>query len=80
MINVHATSETRPTDRLEAFEKMLTAVQKEYADILEKMDRLKAEGKVKTVTYQQLMSRKLMYQNMLSLYEIYGLTQMATET
>lgn len=79
MINAQAGTEAHPTDRLAAFEKMLTAVQKEYADILEKMDRLKAEGKVKTVTYQQLMSRKLMYQNMLSLYEIYGLTEMATE-
>lgn len=60
-------------DRLAAFEKMLTAVQKEYSDILEKMEKLKEDGKVKTVTYQQLMSRKLMYQNMLSLYEIYDL-------
>ncbi|MCI9676208.1 MAG: hypothetical protein HFH06_10690 [Lachnospiraceae bacterium] len=25
-------------------------------------------------TYQQMMARKMMYQNMLSLYEIYGLT------
>lgn len=61
--------------RLEAFEKMLAAVSKEYADILAKMDKMKAEGKVKTVTYQQMMSRKMMYQNMLSLYEIYGLTE-----
>ncbi len=66
--------EADSADRLAAFEKMLTAVQKEYNDILEKMERLKAEGKVKTVTYQQLMSRKLMYQNMMSLYQIYGLT------
>lgn len=60
--------------RLEAFEKMLAAVQKEYADILSKMDKMKSEGKVKTVTYQQMLSRKMMYQNMLSMYEIYGLT------
>ena len=59
--------------RLKAFEEMLGAVQKEYADIQSKMDRLKAEGKVKTATYQQLMGRKLMYQNMLSLYQIHGL-------
>ena len=61
--------------RLDAFEKMLTAVQVEYADILSKMEKLKGEGKIKSVTYQQLMSRKLMYQNMLSLYELYGLTE-----
>lgn len=61
--------------RLEAFEKMLSAVQDEYAGILSKMETMKAQGKVKTVTYQQLMSRKVMYQNMLSLYQIYGLIQ-----
>lgn len=62
-------------DRLEAFEKMLTAVQKEYADILIKMEKLKAEKKTKTVTYQQLFSRKLMYQNMISMYQLYGLIE-----
>ncbi len=67
--------EMNSADRLAAFEKMLAAMQKEYGDILEKMDGLKAQGKVKTVTYQQLMSRKLMYQNMLSLYQIYGLIE-----
>ncbi len=61
--------------RLEAFEKMLAAVQEEYAKILSSMDQMKAEGKVKTVTYQQLMSRKMMYQNIFSLYQIYGLVE-----
>ena len=61
--------------RLEAFEKMLAAVQKEYADMISSMNKMKADGKVKTVTYQQLMARKLMYQNMISLYQIYGLIQ-----
>ena len=61
--------------RLKAFEDMLAAVKKEYADILSKMEKMKMDGKVKTVTYQQMMSRKMPYQNMLSLYEIYGLTE-----
>lgn len=61
--------------RLEAFEKMLIAVQGEYNDILAKMEKMKADGKVKSVTYQQMLSRKLMYQNMISLYEIYGLVE-----
>ena len=61
--------------RLEAFEKMLAAVQKEYADIIAKMESMKADKKVKTVTYQQLMSRKLTYQNILSRYQIYGLLE-----
>ena len=72
MAKERSIEEINSADRLAAFEKMLAAMQKEYGDILEKM---KAQGKVKTVTYQQLMSRKLMYQNMLSLYQIYGLIE-----
>ena len=59
--------------RLENFEKMLCAVQKEYEDAVEKMEELKAKGRVKSATYHQLMGRKMMYQNMLSMYELYDL-------
>ena len=55
-------------ERLENFERMLQAVQREYADIEEKMERLKAEGKTKSATYRQYMGRKMMYQNMLVSY------------
>ncbi len=41
--------------------------------IITKMEKLKSEGKTKSVTYTQLLTRKLMYNNMLSMYEIYGL-------
>ena len=60
--------------RLEAFEKMLEEIQKSYASANEKMIKLKAEGKEKTVTFRQLMGDKMMYKNMLSMYKIYGLT------
>lgn len=62
-------------NRLEAFENMLEAVKTEYTGILAEMEKLKADGKVKTVTYQQMLSRKMIYQNMLSFYQIYGLTE-----
>lgn len=61
-------------DRLEAFEKMLSAVQAGYDDANEKMMCLKSEGKEKTATFRQLMGDKMLYQNMLSMYKIYGLT------
>ncbi|MCI6430428.1 MAG: hypothetical protein MSA72_06055 [Lachnospiraceae bacterium] len=61
------------SEREEKFEKMLQAIQKEYDDTVSKMEKMKVEGKSKTVTYKQLMSTKLMLQNMLSRYEIYGL-------
>lgn len=60
-------------ERLESFEKMLQAIQKEYNDTQKKMEQLKAKGKVKSVTYQQLLGRKMMYQNMISMYELYNL-------
>lgn len=62
-------------NRLDAFEKMLTAVQDSYRQADDQMKRLKAEGKEKSATYRQLMASKLQYQNMLSLYRLYGLLE-----
>lgn len=63
----------RLQERLDAFERMLQAIQKEYDDTQKKMEELKAKGRVKSVTYQQLLGRKMMYQNMISMYELYNL-------
>ena len=41
---------------------------------MRQMEELKAKGKIKSVTYQQLLARKMTYQNMLSMYELYDLT------
>ena len=60
--------------RLQQFEKMLAAVQSEHENIVRQMEELKAKGKIKSVTYQQLLTRKMTYQNMLSMYELYDLT------
>ncbi len=59
--------------RLEAFESMLLAIQNNYDETADKMEKLKKEGKEKTATYRQIMVNKMMYQNMLSMYNIYGL-------
>lgn len=59
--------------RLNAFEDMLTAILKQHDDTAEKMAKLKAEGKEKTVTYRQLFANKLQLQTMLSYYRTYGL-------
>lgn len=61
------------SQREEQFEAMLRAVQQEYADTLQRMEKLRAEGKTKTVTYKQLIGDKLTLQNILSRYKIYGL-------
>ena len=61
--------------RLEAFEKMLSAIEENYAGIVSKMETLKAQGKEKSATYRQLMGNKLMYKDILSLYELYGIRE-----
>lgn len=61
--------------RLEAFEAMLAAVMQEYRQTAEKMAALKAQGKEKSVTFRQLMARKLELANMLAVYRAYGLTE-----
>lgn len=63
------------TEREEKFEKMLSDIQQNYADVVKKMEKLKEEGKTKSATYRQLMGTKMNYQNMLSLYKIYGLIE-----
>lgn len=61
--------------RLAAFERMLTAVQNEYAAASGKMAQLKAAGKEKTATYRQLMANKLRLQELLAMYQTYGLLE-----
>ena len=59
--------------RLKAFEDMLKAILSQYDSTIEKMAKLKAEGKEKTATYRQLFASKLQLQAMLSYYRTYGL-------
>lgn len=61
------------TAREQDFERMLVAVQDNYRAIIARMERLKAEGKIKSATFRQLMGDKLTYQTMLSMYRAYGL-------
>lgn len=60
-------------ERLIKFEQMLTAVQDNYIRTTEKMEQLRQAGREKSATFRQLMGDKLMYQNILNLYKIYGL-------
>lgn len=60
-------------EKLQAYEKMQKAIQTEYDSICSQMEELKVAGKTKSVTYQTCFGKKMMYKNMLSMYEIYGL-------
>lgn len=61
------------TGREEKFEEMLKSVLREYDTTLQKLEQLKAADKTKTATYRQLLGDKLMLQNILTRYKIYGL-------
>ena len=51
--------------REEKFEAMLQSVQREYETTLQKMEKLKGEGKEKTATYRQLWSNKMTLRELL---------------
>lgn len=61
------------TDRLQAFEQMLEDVKTQMQFTQSELDKLKAQGKEKSVTFKQHLSNKLLYQRILSLYEKHGL-------
>ena len=65
---------TEPQARLAAFEAMLARVEQQYAETCVHMDRLKAEGRIKTATYRQLFARKMALDETLTMYQVYGLT------
>ena len=60
-------------ERLEAFERMLADVQKNYTELTARMAKLKAEKKEKSATFRQYWSNKMTCQYMLSMYQQYGL-------
>lgn len=68
----HAVTALKQT-RLEAYEKMRENVLAEFSSMEKQMEELKAQGKVKSATYRQLMGRKMTYQTILKLYELYGI-------
>ena len=60
-------------DRLSQFGAMLSAVQREYADTVSKLEALKAADKTKTATYRKSLGDKLTLNAILTRYRVYGL-------
>ena len=48
---------------------------KERDKVLSDMDKLRAAGKNKGVTYQQMLAQKLTVQNLIGRFEIYGIKE-----
>lgn len=60
-------------ERLDAFERMLDDVRRQYAELTARLEQLKAEGKTKSATFRQYLGNKMTCQYVLSLYKDYGL-------
>ena len=60
-------------ERIEAFEAMLKAALDQSEAELQKMEELKAQGKEKSATYRQYLGNRLFYNQLFSLYRLYGL-------
>ena len=60
-------------ERLAQFEGVLADLVAENTLVLQQLEALRAQGKVKTATYQQLTARKLALKSTLSLFEERGL-------
>lgn len=61
--------------RLEAFEQMLSDIQKQAEYESEQLKKLKADGKEKSATYRQFLGNRMLYNMMLEKYKEYGLIE-----
>ena len=62
-------------ERLAAYDRMYADLLKERDKVLADMEKLRAAGKNKGVTYQQLLAQKLTVQNLVGRFEIYGIKE-----
>ena len=61
------------TERLEAFEKMLSDIRKQSDYEVFQLEKLKAVGKEKSATYRQYFGNHMVYKMILEKYKEYGL-------
>ena len=62
-------------ERLAAYDRMYAELLREREQVLSNMERLRAAGKNRGVTYQQLLAQKLTVQNLIGRFEIYGIRE-----
>ena len=62
-------------ERLAAYDRMYADLLKERDKVLADLDRLRAAGKNKGATYQQLLAQKLTVQNLIGRFEVYGIRE-----
>ena len=62
-------------ERLAAYDRMYADLLAERDKVLAEMDQLRAAGKNRGATYQQLLAQKLTVQNLIGRFEIYGIRE-----
>ena len=62
-------------ERLVAYDRMYADLLRERDKVLADMDKLRAAGKNKGATYQQLLAQKLTVQNLIGRFEIYDIKE-----
>ena len=62
-------------ERLAAYDRMYADLLRERDKVLADMDELRAAGKNKGATYQQLLAQQLTVQNLIGRFEIYGINE-----
>ena len=62
-------------ERLAAYDRMYADLLRERDKVLADMDKLRAAGKNKGATYQQLLAQKLTVQNLIGRFELYGIKE-----
>ena len=62
-------------ERLAAYDRMYADLLKERDKVFADMEKLRAAGKNKGATYQQLLAQKLTVQNLIGRFEIYGIQE-----
>ena len=60
-------------ERLAAYDRMYADLLRERDKVSADLERLRAAGKNKGATYQQLLAQKLTVQNLIGRFEIYGI-------
>ena len=66
--------------RLAAFEEMAQRLLDQQGELSARLEGLRREGKTKTVQFQELMGKKLMNIQTLSLHQAYGLLEEGEES
>ena len=60
-------------ERLEQFEKMYLYIKDQHQETVEQLEKLRRENRQKTATFRQFTARKMKYEDMLALYELFGI-------